>query len=422
MIYASYASGFIQAFLILAFIFVPFNNAFARHSKALLSLLILAPLTLLSLSILVSLAYAKGDLCFMTLFASFLGSQDEVTYSSHFSAYRLLDLLTALSPDIKPVNLILFLLIAPTVVVYSYTKPKSIRPVSINGLACFVATFAFLTLSTNIQQVLVVPRFSASIGIFSVFFLLKAFFFESRQFGSKLLAICSLSTILVHPLSIIIVAPFVTFCFYPSIAKSVSKLLCFGFSMVTALFLLTSSSSLNALYRGEALDKAPTFEYGYLTPINVALVLLYISVMIAYIKRLRGGALLDTANSPFSELFLNAFVTYMIPVAVASVILASASRYIVFVYPLALIMLVRLYQLGCNPRPYLASLLFVAVMGSSLVSTEISGRPTESYSKGYFGESCPSRIFSIGYFKPLQTLKEASFSYEYLSSFTIRNQ
>lgn len=418
MIYYSYIFSLLISGLLVLLLF-PIYAQIVRYPSQRLSFLLLPVIftfIIILASIMIVMAYAKGDLCFISLLISHLNSATQVETSYSFlNAYWFLSLVSRFA-DLRPINSLLFL----SFILYTSSLHIcfNLRSFStfLKSLPLCLAFLSLLMLPSTSIEALTIPRTLLSFQFFSLVYLLSLSSFARIKLKTLIVIAC-LFVILIHPLSAFVSIPFALTILFPDIHRHKKLPYIVSLLMIVMLLMVVSSDQLNTIYRGNTLDSFKLLEIGYLSPVYILNSAAFLLCARNFISSVGRNDLPTFTSLAYADKFLLFLSKYMVLISILATILTPLTRLFLIINAMTLILIFRLSQLRATLSKALFALyLFTSLLSSSVVASEVSSVRSESQVDAYYGSACPSRSFTVGFTYPLSSLKQALYSYDSLTN------
>jgi hypothetical protein len=419
--------SFFLAVLLTALSLIVLLPSVARVSIALpvFRTLILGLILVFLLSSTIVYAY-KGDLCEIILLVKSL--QTINPFSEVYglgNAYFGLWILKPIFESMPVLYLVIgsgFLLLAILIkTIYPYRKSIDLdRSIPLFSIVILVM------LNRYAQQIFAVPRTAVALALAAVCVYMALGKSHSISNKPKLITkfaryslgiLFSILSLAFHPIAIILLLPIIFLLFAQVHRKNMALILLVGLILPIAF---TGMTSFTELYRGEAVDAliGNTKKIGFWTPLS-----LMTAIGMTYSSTKHYNATVQIKQEYQSRLtqYINIFALLFSPLALISAFDNSLERFNLVWSIFFLLTICNLSKLGKPHLSLLAVYLFISILGSSLLSTELSGKViANDFMSVQRSPECslPLTVYSPIYhpYKALQSSYEAALRFDMTST------
>ena len=385
-------------------------------------------LGLILLSLLAStIVYAyKGDLCEIILLVK--SFQAINPYSESYRIGNAYFGLWILKPIFETVPL-LYLLIGSGLLLLAiliktiYPYPRTIDP---HGSIPLFSIIILVLLNRYSQQIFAVPRTAVALALAAI--CVHITLTKRRSISNKpelitklarytLVIAFSILSLVFHPISIILLLPAIFLLFAQTHRMNMAIVLLLGLILPMAF---TGITSFAELYRGEAVDilTSDTRKIGFWTPLSL---LLTLSMTYASTKHYYATIRIRQESQSYLTRYINIFALIFSPLAICSAFDNSLERFNLVWSIFFLLTICNLSKLIKPQLGLLSVYIFISILGSSLLSTELSGKvvANEFVSLQKSPEcALPLTVYSPIYhpYKALQSSYEAALRFDMTST------
>lgn len=421
--YSLVLSFFLSILLTAPFLFLLLPSVSGgRIPLRILGTLILGSLLFIFLSTTIIYAY-KGDLCEIILLSKTFQAYNANAYgigNAYFGLWILTPILQFLSLFYVILGSGIVLLAVLIKVIYPYPKSKDLP----RYIPCF--SIILLVLSNRYaQQIFAVPRTAMALAFAAICVYIALS--EKRPIFNKLepikklwrYFICialSFISMAIHPMAIIPLLPSLILLFVRNYGKRTLIFLLIG---VLLPIVFPTFSFLNELYRGESLDTVTSAsqKLGFWTPLSL---LTATGMVYASSKHYYATIKIKSEYQTCLTRYINLFALLFSPFAIYSAFDNGLERFNLLWSIFLLLTVCNLSKLG---RPYLNLLvvyIFISVLGSALLSTELSDQVVANkfvIDQKNVDCSLPLVVYSPIYhpFRALQSSYEAALRFDMTS-------